>query len=147
MLHLAQVQQNQISHEPELRILATQESLSSWVLLTKEKILPSPHSKGLSEGLLVLVETNDQDNQDDQQDISSIRSAKNWVLDFVEKYLTLGITPSFLQQEAERVEEWRQELTLQSQDLGRRQWEMEARREQIQALEEEIKRKQEESDS
>ncbi len=144
MLHLAQVQQNQISDEPELRILATQESESSWVLLTKEKILPSPHSKGLSEGLLVLVETNDQD---DQQDISSIRSAKNWVLDFVEKYLTLGVTPSFLQQEAERVEEWRQELTLQSQDLGRRQWEMEARREQIQALEEEIKRKQEESAS
>jgi hypothetical protein len=144
MLHLAQVQQNQISDQPELRILATQESESSWVLLTKEKILPSPHSKGLSEGLLVLVETNDQD---DQQDISSIRSAKNWVLDFVEKYLTLGITPSFLQQEAERVEEWRQELTLQSQDLGRRQWEMEARREQIQALEEEIKRKQEESAS
>lgn len=144
MLHLAQVQQNQISDQPELRILATQESESSWVLLTKEKILPSPHSKGLSEGLLVLVETNDQD---DQQDISSIRSAKNWVLDFVEKYLTLGVTPSFLQQEAERVEEWRQELTLQSQDLGRRQWEMEARREQIQALEEEIKRKQEESAS
>lgn len=144
MLHLAQVQQNQISDEPELRILATQESESSWVLLTKEEILPSPHSKGLSEGLLVLVETNDHG---DQKDITNIRSAKNWVLDFVEKYLTLGITPSFLQQEAERVEEWRQELTLQSQDLGRRQWEMEARREQIQALEEEIKRKQEESNS
>lgn len=141
MLHLAQVQQNQISDEPELRILATQESESSWTLSTKEKILPSPHSRGLSEGLLVLVETNDQQN------ISSIQSAKNWVLDFVEKYLTLGITPSLLQQEAERVEEWRQELTLQSQDLGRRQWEMEARREQIQALEKEIKHKQEEDKS
>lgn len=144
MLHLAQVQQNQISDEPELRILATQESENSWTLLTKDKILPSPHSRGLSEGLLVLVETNDQD---DRQDISNIQSAKNWVLDFVEKYLTLGITPSYLQQEAERIEEWRQELTLQSQDLGRRQWEMEARREQIQALEEEIKRKQEETKS
>ncbi len=144
MLHLAQVQQNQISDEPELRILATQESESSWTLSTKEKILPSPHSRGLSEGLLVLVETNDQN---DQQNISSIQSAKNWVLDFVEKYLTLGITPSLLQQEAERVEEWRQELTLQSQDLGRRQWEMEARREQIQALEKEIKHKQEEDKS
>ena len=144
MLHLAQVQQNQISDEPELRILASQESESSWVLLTKEEILPSPHSKGLSEGLLVLVETNDHG---DQKEVANIRSAKNWVLDFVEKYLTVGITPSFLQQEAERIEEWRQELTLQSQDLGRRQWEMEARREQIQALEEEIKRKQEESNS
>jgi predicted ATP-grasp superfamily ATP-dependent carboligase len=138
MLHLAQVQQNQISEETELRILATQESENSWILTTKEQILPSPHGKGLSEGLLVLVETNNQ------QDITNIQSAKNWVLDFVEKYLTLGITPSFLEQEAERIEEWRQDLTLQSQELGRRQWEMEARREQIQSLEEEVKRKQKE---
>jgi predicted ATP-grasp superfamily ATP-dependent carboligase len=138
MLHLAQVQQNQISEEPELRILATQESNNSWVLTTKEQILPSPHGKGLSEGLLVLVETNNQ------QEITNIQSARNWVLDFVEKYLTLGITPGFLEQEAERIEEWRQDLTLQSQELGRRQWEMEARREQIQSLEEEVKRKQKE---
>lgn len=135
MLHLAQVQQNQISEEPELRILATQESENSWILTTKEQILPSPQGKGLSEGLLVLVETNNQ------QEITNIQSARNWVLDFVEKYLTLGITPSFLEQETERIEEWRQDLTLQSQELGRRQWEMEARREQIQSLEEEVKRK------
>jgi len=139
MLHLAQLQQNQISRDPELRILATQESGGSWSLITKEQILPSPHSKGLSDGLLVLVETNDQ------EEITNIQSAKNWVLDFVEKYLTLGITPSFIEQESERIEEWRQDLTLQTQDLGRRQWEMESRREQIQALEEEIKRKQQES--
>ena len=141
MLHLAQVQQNQISDEPELRILATQDSENSWSLINKEQILPSPHGKGLSEGLLVLVET------DDQKGITNIQSAKNWVLDFVEKYLTLGITPSFLQQESARIEEWRQDLTLQSQDLGRRQWEMEARREQIQTLEEEIKQKKQEPDS
>ncbi|NJL89474.1 MAG: hypothetical protein HC916_06455 [Coleofasciculaceae cyanobacterium SM2_1_6] len=140
MLHLAQVQQNQISDEPELKILATQESEISWSLPTKEFILPVSHGKNLHEGLLVLVETNEK------QEITNIQSARNWVLDFVEKYLTLGITPAFLQQEAARVEEWRKDLTLQSQELGRKQWEMEARREQIQTLEEELKRKQKDFD-
>ncbi len=140
MLHLAQVQQNQISDEPELKILATQESETSWLLPTKEFILSIPHSKNLNEGLLVLVETNEK------QEVTNIQSARNWVLDFVEKYLTLGITPAYLQQEAARVEEWRKDLTLQSQELGRKQWEMEARREQIQALEEELKRKQKDFD-
>ncbi len=140
MLHLAQVQQNQILDEPELKILATQESETSWSLPAKEFILPIPHSKNLHEGLLVLVETNEN------KEVSNIQSARNWVLDFVEKYLTLGVTPEYLQQEAARVEEWRKDLTLQSQELGRKQWEMEARREQIQTLEEELKRKQKDSD-
>jgi predicted RNase H-like nuclease (RuvC/YqgF family) len=61
-------------------------------------------------------------------------------LDLVEQYLSAGVTPTFLQEEAERTEQWRQDLTLQSQDLTRRHLEMEARREQIQTLEEDLKR-------
>jgi len=45
-----------------------------------------------------------------------------------------------LQQEVERAEQWRQSLTIQNQDLARRSLELEARREQIQALEESLKR-------
>jgi uncharacterized protein (DUF3084 family) len=62
------------------------------------------------------------------------------VLDLVQQYLSVGVTPTFLQEEAERTEQWRQDLTLQSQDLTRRHLEMEARREQIQTLEEDLKR-------
>jgi hypothetical protein len=50
------------------------------------------------------------------------------------------MTPAQLRQEAERAESWRQSLTLQNQDLARRSLELEARREQIQALEESLKR-------
>lgn len=64
-----------------------------------------------------------------------MRSATNWVLELVYRYLTTGITPDFLQLEAEKAEEWRQSLTLQSQALSRRLIEVEARREQIQNLE------------
>lgn len=62
------------------------------------------------------------------------------MLDLIGTYLTTGITPDFLRQEAERAEQWRQSLTLQNQDLARRTLELEARREQIQALEESLKR-------
>jgi hypothetical protein len=61
--------------------------------------------------------------------------AVNWVLELVEKYLTTGITPEFLQQEAQTAEKWRQSLTLERQALSRRSIEVEARREQIQNLE------------
>jgi hypothetical protein len=72
-------------------------------------------------------------------EILSIQQAKDWVLDLVQKYLTIEVNPTFLQEEAERVEQWRQDLTLQSQDLTRRNLELEARREQLQTLEEELK--------
>jgi hypothetical protein len=50
------------------------------------------------------------------------------------------MTPELLQQEVERAEHWRQSLTLQNQDLARRSLELEARREQIQSLEESMKK-------
>ena len=57
----------------------------------------------------------------------------------LQTYLSNGITPAFLHQEVERAEKWRQTLSLQSQDLARRSLELEARREQIQALEESLR--------
>ena len=76
----------------------------------------------------------------DRQEILSIQEATNWVLKLVEQYLTKGITLDFLQQECEKAEQCRQILTLQSQELSRRAIEIEARREQIQTLEEKLHR-------
>jgi chromosome segregation ATPase len=87
-----------------------------------------------SEHLLVLVELSST------HQVVSIQEAKDWILELMQKYLTQGITPDFLKQETERAEQWRQSLTLQSQELERRTLELEARREQIQSLEEDLKR-------
>jgi hypothetical protein len=133
MLHLAQVQNNESVGQVELRLLARQQSENSWAVISPEDI-PLTDTNSLSEGLLVLVELSEN------QEIQSVQPAKDWVLDLVQKYLSIGITPAFLQEEAERTEQWRQDLTLQSQDLTRRHLEMEARREQIQTLEEDLKR-------
>ena len=144
MLHLAQVQKQELSGKLILRLLAFQEAEYTWVIIADENVIPPAEvmllgksAKGLSEGLLVLVELSPTG------EIQSIENATSWVLEIVQIYLTSGITPAFLQQETERAEQWRQNLTLQNQELSRRSLEVEARREQIQALEESLKREKE----
>ncbi|OKH22114.1 hypothetical protein [Chroogloeocystis siderophila] len=143
MRHLAQVQKHQLSGKLNLRLLAVQEAEYTWAILTEEKVIPlaevlkSSDAEQLHEGLLILLELSPTG------EIKHIENATNWVLDLIKTYLTSGITPAFLQQETERAEQWRQTLTLQTQELARRSLEVEARREQIQALEESLKRERE----
>lgn len=144
MLYLAQVQAQGLLGKLGLRLLACQEAEYNWVLVTEKSAIPDIESilddrapLPLSEGLLVLVEIA-SDGQ-----IYNLQNAADWVLKLVHTYLSNGVTPQFLQQEAERAEQWRQRLTLQAQELARRSLEVEARREQIQALEESLIRDQE----
>ncbi len=128
MLHLAQVQNNENVGGVRLRLLARQQSDNCWAVINPESVILT-NTNSLNESYLVLVELSEN------QEVLSIQPAKDWVLDFIRDYLTLGITPSFLIGEQKRAEEWRQDLTLQSQDLTRQRAEMEARRDTIQALE------------
>ncbi|MEG4851938.1 hypothetical protein QUB10_13595 [Microcoleus sp. B5-D4] len=139
MLYLAQVQNQENLGEISLQLLACQNSDDTWAILSEECFLTLPQdfaqnpiysaTNVLNEGILVLADIG-ENNQ-----VVNIQSATNWVLQLVEKYLTTGFTPDFLQQEAQKAEGWRQSLTLQSQELSRRLIEVEARREQIQNLE------------
>lgn len=134
MLYLAQVRKNDFLGQFQLRLLARQEAENFWSLIPEEAFILLGKNTNFSENLLVLVELSPTG------DIQSIEESTDWVLSLVKNYLTNGITPEFLRQEAERVEEWRKNLTLQNQDLARRSLELEARREQIQAIEESLKR-------
>jgi hypothetical protein len=137
MLHLAQVQNKENGGGVELRLLARQHSENSWAVINPENV-PYTNGNSLHEDALVLVDLSDK------REVLSIQNAKDWVLDLVQQYLTIGVSPNFLKEEAERAEQWRQKLTLDSQDLTRRHLEMEARREQIQTLEDDLKRQMEE---
>lgn len=134
MLYLAQVHKNDFLAQLQLRLLAREEAENMWVIIPEEAFILLGKSNTLTQNLLVLVELSPTG------DIERLEDATNWVLNLVKAYLTTGITPEFLQQEADRAEQWRQNLTLQNQDLARRSLELEARREQIQALEESLKR-------
>jgi len=140
MLHLAQVQKNNASDEVELKLLATKQSDDTWAVKDPEQALSCANKKDdpsilpyLQKGLLVLVDI------DTSEQIASICEAKEWIVELVKQYLTTGITPDFLARESERVEQWRQDLTLQNQELARRTMEVEARKDQIQQLEEDLK--------
>ncbi len=134
MLYLAQVQKQKLSGQVELRLLAYQQTTYKWEVDEQEELISVAEAIAFSEGVLVLIELSPKG------EMLSLQDATNWVLDLVKTYLTSGVTPEFLKAETDRSEQWRQSLTLQNQDLSRRSLEVEARREQIQALEESFKR-------
>ena len=141
MLYLAQVQKQKLSGQVELRLLAHQQTTYKWGVDEQENLISVAEEIAFPEGLLVLIELSPKG------EMLSIQDATTWVLDLVKTYLISGVTPEFLKAETERSEQWRQSLTLQNQDLSRRSLEVEARREQIQALEESFKRDKENENS
>jgi hypothetical protein len=141
MLHLAQVKKNVISGELELKLLAYQKSEHLWAISNPES-LPLHIKDVFNEGLLVLVELSEKG------EIIRIQEAKDWILELIEMFLTNGaITPDFIAKEQAKVEQWRQELASQSQDLTRKHLEIETRREQLQELEESLNQEKEKLES
>jgi DNA repair exonuclease SbcCD ATPase subunit len=135
MLHLAQVEKRDPEGKVEFKLLAQQKSEYTWTVITDaEYVFASEGVDDCKEGSLVLLELSNT------RQVKHIQDATSWVLALVDEFLVSGITPATLQEETERAEQWRQALTLQSQELGRRALEMEARRDQIQELEENLKR-------
>lgn len=136
MLHLAQIRKNLISGGMELQLLAEQIAEQTWDLSNSASIRLSDEYNSLGEGVLVLIEL------DRNRQIMSIKEAKDWIVDLVENYLVnYAITPEFIQTEQAKIEDWRREIAVQSQDLTRRNLEIETRREQLQELEERLQKK------
>lgn len=141
MLHLAQMQKQELSGEPQLRLLARQESETAWAVIAESEVIPATEAGSWKDGLLVLVELSPT------YEVLSLQEATPWLLELVKTYLASGITPEFLQQEQERVERGLQSLTLEKQELARKTLELEARREEIQALETRLKQEQKGTDT
>ena len=134
MLYLAQVQPSPTSEELQLQLLAYQKSEYVWEVDNLEALSLTKETS-LCPGVLVLVETGDEGQ------IISIQEAKDWILSLLQQYLTKNaIDPQFIEAEQQKVEQWRQEITVQNLELNRRALEIETRREQLQELEQELKR-------
>jgi len=134
MQYLAQVVSKETEGTAKLQLLAAQKAEYTWVKLTEEAYIFSDAAIPFGEGMFVLLTLSKS------QKIQCIEDARSWLLTFLEQYLTVGISPNQLREEAERAEQWRQSLTLKSQELARRSLEMEARQDQIQQVEESLKR-------
>ncbi|MEM8805060.1 MAG: hypothetical protein AAGF01_03315 [Cyanobacteria bacterium P01_G01_bin.38] len=138
MQYLAKVYQKSLPGEAKLKLLARQVSDFFWERTVREKLVETLDAKPFREGDLVLLTLDNQDS------VLKVESATDWVLEIVSQYLTQGITPEFLQQEADRAEQWRQSLTLKEQDSRRRALETAARRDEIQELEKKLRLEREE---
>lgn len=138
MQHLAKVCQTTSEGALILQFLARQLEDYLWELSIGEQEAVCKLPVTFNEGTLVLVEL-DASNQ-----VVEIQEATDWILDLVSQFLTQGVTPQFFHQEVERAEQWRQSLTLQSQEIRRRALETAARRDEIQALEKKLRLEQEE---
>lgn len=137
MLHLARIQRKTLLGKAELLLLARQRSEYAWEIIESAEMCLAAEANALHEGNLVLLDLDDDK-------VSNLRDATDWIVKTLGDYLAIGITPEQLQEEIERAEQWRQSLTLQSQEIGRRVLETEARRDQIQQLEENLKKEKEE---
>lgn len=133
MLHLAQVKQKDPAGKLMLQLLAQQKTEYAWAVLSDGDGHLWVDTDEYNEGALVLVDLSPT------RQVQQLYDATPWILEMIEQFLALGITPAHLREEVQRAEQWRQSLTLQNQELGRRMWEVEARREQIQELEENLK--------
>ncbi len=140
MWHLAQVKKCDPEGKTHLQILAHQRAEYAWTVTVEEGADLCLDSNGYPEGALLLVELSAA------KQVQKIQDATPWILELIEQYLAAGITPTVLQEEVQRAEQWRQSLTLKSQELQRRTLEIEARREQIQELEENLKQEKEKLD-
>lgn len=114
------------------------EPVASVQVLKAEQVNQSSQVS-LNPGTLWLVTL----TSDNPPQVQQIADATDWILQVVNQYLTKGITPEFFAEEIERVEQWRQSLTLQNQEVSRRALETAARRDEIQDLEKKLKLEQE----
>ncbi|MEL6471380.1 MAG: hypothetical protein AAFQ74_16770 [Cyanobacteria bacterium J06623_4] len=133
MQYLAKVNAKHSRGETALELLAFNASEHSWELMTPRKLITTNKDIPFNEQVLVLIEVEEEDRVVNAQD------ATEWVVDFVAEYLTVGLTPKGLAEELKRAEQWRQSLTLQSQEVRRRALETAARRDEIQNLEKRLK--------
>ena len=138
MQHLAKVCHTTSEGALVLQFLARQLEDYLWELSIGDQEVLSTLPVTFNEGTLVLVEL-DESNQ-----VVKIQEASDWLLALVSQFLPQGVTPQFFHQEVERAEQWRQSLTLQSQEIRRRALETAARRDEIQALEKKLRLEQEE---
>ena len=145
MLYLAKVQKNDATDDILLMLLACQTSESLWSLASPSDsggdLLAVTDIAGCPSEGFVLAEVSEGGQ------IESVQDATPWVLTVIEQYVTKGITPEALMAEAEQAEEWRQSLTMKSQDVVRRSVEVETRRDQIQELERGLEEKREKLDA
>jgi chromosome segregation ATPase len=132
VLYLAEVQKQKGGllsggSKTELRLLACQRTDQNWNTLSEEVIAAEEANK-LNDGALVLVELNPN------RQVQRIQEAGRPLVNILQNFSRQ--LEKFKLKEDE-IDQWKQSLTFQAQELNRREMDMEARLEQLQHMEDE----------
>jgi chromosome segregation ATPase len=132
VLYLAEVQKQKGGllsggGKTELKLLACQRTDQNWSTVSEEVIAAEDASK-LNDGALVLVELNPN------RQVQRIQEAGRPLVNILQNFSRQ--LEKFKLKEDE-IDQWKQSLTFQAQELNRREMEMEARLEQLQQMEDE----------
>lgn len=134
MLYLAQVKNSFNQDSLDLQLIAYQQANLVWSICHPE-IITLPDYHFFNEGVLVLV------NVEENREIVDIKEAKDWILTLINIYLNSeSISLENLEQEKRKLEEWKQELTSEQQKITQDRLELETRLEQLQELEDNLKK-------
>ncbi|MEH2164508.1 MAG: pilus motility taxis protein HmpF [Nostoc sp.] len=133
MLYLAEVQKQKGgllsgSGKTELKLLACQRTDQNWSTVSEEVIAAEDASK-LNDGALVLVELNPN------RQVQRIQEAGRPLVNILQNFSRQ--LEKFKLKEDE-IDQWKQSLTFQAQELNRREMDMEVRSEELQNMEEEL---------
>lgn len=129
MLYLAEVQKKSGfigGGRPEFRLLACQRSEYLWTAVTGDEVISAPDDASYNSGALVMIEVNG--NRQVQRHYEAGRSLTNILQTFS------NLSKKSKTQE-EEIEQWKQSLTYQSQELNRRELDIESRQEQLERAE------------
>ncbi|GAB1540826.1 hypothetical protein NUACC21_34950 [Scytonema sp. NUACC21] len=135
MLYLAEVQKQKGGllsggGKTELKLLACQRNDQSWSTVSEEVIAGEEASK-LNDGVLILVELTP--NRQVQRVQEAGRPLINILQNFSRQLEKFKV-------KEEEIDQWKQSLTFQAQELNRRELDLETRLEQLQNMEEEFQR-------
>jgi chromosome segregation ATPase len=128
VLYLAEVNKKTgfMGNKTELKLLARQQSEQNWAMLPGEETVPAEIANEYNSGVLVLVEL------DSNQQVKKIQDATRHLVGILKNFSRMR--EKFRTQE-EEIEGWKQSLIYQSQELTRREVDIEARAEELQQLE------------
>jgi chromosome segregation ATPase len=135
VLYLAEVQKQKGGllsggSKTELKLLACQRTDQNWSTVSEEVIAAEEASK-LNDGALVLVELNPN------RQVQRIQEAGRPLVNILQNFSRQ--LEKFKLKEDE-IDQWKQSLTFQAQEMNRREMEMEARLEQLQQMEDDCQR-------
>ncbi len=136
MLYLAEVQKQKIGFmggsETKLKLLACQHNDQSWSVVPGNELINAEEANSFGEGALIIVNLGAN-----RQLQGNIESASKRIVSILQGFSRLL---EKTKNQEEEIEQWKESLTIQSEELSRREIEMETRLEQLELMEQEYQK-------